>query len=202
MKHKHSRRAKNYFIKKNLQGKIVLALFLAVIASCLLFILIFGFFSTDTMTISYENSELNMGQTPVMLLKKALAANWFFLVTCGTLLILATIVGSHRIAGPLFRFEKVLNSMVRRDLRDTIRLREKDEAKDLALQINTFNGVLSRDIRELNRRSRAISDLTKQYTALSGSNLTAEDIDSIFQAIRVNNDKIRHLLELYQIPDR
>lgn len=201
MKHTHSRRAKNFFIKKNLQGKIVLALFLAVVASCLLFILIFGFFSTDTMTISYENSELHMGQTPVVLLKKALAANWFFLVTCGTLLILATIVGSHRLAGPLFRFEKVLNSMVRRDLRDTIRLREKDEAKDLALQINTFNGVLSRDIRELNRRSRAISDLTKQYTALSGSNLTAEDIDSIFQAIRVNNDKIRNLLDLYQIPD-
>ncbi|MDJ0622668.1 MAG: methyl-accepting chemotaxis protein [Desulfocapsaceae bacterium] len=202
MKHSHSRRAKNFFIKKNFQGKIVLALFLAVVMSCLLFILIFGFFSTDTMTISYENSKLNLGETPVMLLRKALTANWFFLVTCGTLLIIATIVGSHRIAGPLFRFEKVLNSMVRRDLTETIRLREKDEAKDLALQINTFNGVLSRDIRELNRRSRAINDLAKQYSALSKSNMTAEDIDSIFQAIRVNNEKIGHLLDLYQLPDK
>ena len=199
MKHTHSRRTKNLLINKNLQGKIVLALFLAVVISCLVFILIFGVFSTDTMTISYENDKLNMGETPLVLLKKALTANWFFLVTCGTLLVIASIIGSHRIAGPLFRFEKVLHSMVRRDLRETIRLREKDEAKDLALQINTFNGVLSRDISELTRRSRAIDDLTKQYSALSESNLTAEDIDSIFQAIRVNNDSIKRLLELYHI---
>lgn len=202
MKHINSRRAKNLLINKNLQGKIVLALFLAVLISCFTFILIFSFFSTDSMTIIYKNNELSMGETPLMLLQKALTANWFFLASCGTLLIVAAIIGTHRIAGPLFRFEKVLGSMVKRDLRETIRLREKDEAKELALQINTFNGILSRDIRELNRRSRAIDDLTKQYSALSSSNLTAEDIDSIFQAIRINNDKSRKLLDLYHVTEK
>lgn len=177
----------------------MLTVFLIVVIACLFFSVIIGFFSADTLTTSYNNGDLLSGKTPLMLLKNAFAANWAFLVTFGTLLLIAALIGTHRIAGPFFRFEKTLNNMVNKDLSCTIRLREKDEGKDLAQQINTFNSLLSRDMRELGRRSRAIRDLTRQYEALTAANLTADEIDSICTAIKVNNNKINDLLESYHL---
>lgn len=201
MASKHKRRVRNFFINKNFQGKIILALFLAVAVSGLVFLVVFGLFSADTMTISYENNNLHMGNTPVMLLKNGLAANWVFLVTCAALLFGIAIIITHRIAGPLFRFEKALDNMVNKNLTDTIRLRGKDEGKNLAQQINLFNTSLSRDMREVHRRSQAIHDLLTQYESLSGSSLSAEEIDSICKAIKNNNEKIHGILGSYTLAD-
>lgn len=201
MASKHKRRVKNFFINKNFQGKIILALFVAVAVSGLLFLAVFGLFSANTMTIAYENNDLHMGNTPVMLLKDGLAANWVFLVTCAVLLFVIAIIITHRIAGPLFRFEKALDNMVNKNLTDIIKLRGKDEGKNLAQQINLFNTSLSKDIHEVNRRSRAIHDLLTQYESLSGSKLSAEEIDSICKAIRTNNDKIHDILGSYKLAD-
>ncbi len=201
MAQNYQRKKRNFFIKKDFQGRIILAVFLAVIISCLFFIVIFGLFSADTMTISYENNELQMGQTPVMLFKNALAANWLFLVTCGSLVVIAAIIGTHRIAGPLFRFEKTLDSMNKRNLSNTIHLRGKDEGKDLASKINDFNHALSEDLRTAKKYSGAINDLIIQYGSIDGSTHNKEDIDSINNAIQKNNDKIRALLKPYQLTD-
>lgn len=201
MERKRTRRLKNFFIYRNFQGKIVLILFLIVLITCLFFSAILGLFSADTLTITYADNELLLGRTPAMLFKNAITDNWIFIVTFGTLLVVAALVGTHRIAGPLFRFEKTLENMVNKDLRSVIQLRDKDEGKELAQQINTFNSQLSRDLRELRRRSRAIRDLNRQYESLTAKNLTAEEIDSIFTAIGVNNNKINDLLETYELSE-
>lgn len=201
MAQKHQRRIRNYFLKRNLQGKIMLAVFLAAVISCLFFIIIFGLFSANSMTISYSGNDLQMGRTPAMLFKNALTANWVFLVICGSLLVIASIIGTHRIAGPLYHFEKTLDRMIHRNLRHIIRLRNKDEGKELSGKINDFNEVLSSDIRELRRRSKAITDLVNHFDSLKSANLTAEEIDSLCQAIRNNNGRIKKLLDAYQLAD-
>ena len=43
---------------------------------------------------------------------------------------------SHRIAGPLFRLEKELDTRLRGDRKGPIKLREHDELKNLAEKIN------------------------------------------------------------------
>lgn len=68
----HKRR--NFFIKKDFQGKLILGYFLFVTGGCLFFMILLGAFSADTLTISYNNNELQLGQTPVILLKEILAA--------------------------------------------------------------------------------------------------------------------------------
>lgn len=201
MAQQYKRRAKNFFIKKNFQGKIVLAVFLAVIVSCLFFMILFGVFSADTMTISYQNNDLQMGNTPLMLFKKAIAANWIFLIICGTLVVIASMIGSHRIAGPIFRLEKAVDSMIRKNLDDTIFLRGKDEGKDLASKINDFNLLLSKDLRSVKRHASAITDLLNQYESLGHNKLSPEDVDSICKAIRNSNDKLKRILEQYRLVD-
>ncbi len=114
---------KNYFIKKDFQGKMILAFFLFVIGSIITFVIILSLFSADSMTISYKNNNLQLGQTPVMLLKYALAANWVFIIFGGSLLVISALLVSHHIAGPQFHFEETLNKMMNGHLNHTIHLR-------------------------------------------------------------------------------
>ena len=92
---KHKRLARNFFIKREFQGRIALTIFLATVICCLIYMILLALFSADTMTISYNNNSLQVGKTPWMLLKSALTANWLFLLVGGTLLVLAAIVGTH-----------------------------------------------------------------------------------------------------------
>ena len=188
---RYKRKTKNFFIKKDMQGRFVLAIFLAVIGGCLTFLLLLGLFSADTMTISYTDSDIQVGSTPWMLLKNAVAANWVFLVICGTFLVAAAMIGSHRIAGPLFRFEKALSIMSEGNLSDTIYLRTKDEGKDLAEKINQFNAIMCEKLTTIDRHSEAISDLLARFESLDSGTISPEDATNICQAIRQHNQKLR-----------
>lgn len=196
---RYKRRTKNFFIKRDLQGKMVLAIFLSVIVGCLLFALLLGIFSADTMTISYTDNGVQVGRTPWMLLKSAVTANWIFLVIGGTFLVLASMIGTHRIAGPLFRFEKVLNIMAEGNLSDTIQLREKDEGKELAAKINDFNSTLSKQLRGIDRHTEAINDLLAQYDSLKVADADPDDAESIYRAIKRHNDKIRTRISFFTL---
>jgi len=82
---RYQRKLKNFFIKKDFQGRISLAVFLAVVGGCFIFFVLLAFFSRDTLTFSYSDSVVQVGKTPWMLIKNALVANWLFLLVGGTL---------------------------------------------------------------------------------------------------------------------
>lgn len=184
---------KNYFIKKNFQGKLILSYFLFVIGGCLFFIVLLGLFSADSLTINYKNYDIQMGQTPLMLFKEVIAAHWVFLIVGGTLLVIASMFLTHRIAGPFFRFEKTLDTMSLGNLDDVIYLRKKDEGKDLAEKINTFNEFLSSKIRSIHQHSQKIDDLYSQYNHLNNKKNDPDEIAAILQSIKKHNDIIQEI---------
>ena len=198
---KHKRLARNFFIKRDFQGRIALTIFLATVICCLIYMILLALFSADTMTISYNNNGLQVGKTPWMLLKSALAANWLFLLVGGTLLVLAAIVGTHRIAGPMYRLEKSLAAMASGDLSTTISLREKDEGKDLAQLINKLSSNFSLKIREIERSSGAINNLLDQYANLDSALISPEDATSICKAIRTHNKRVQDQLQFFRLKD-
>ncbi len=152
---------RNYFINKELQGKYIFKYFLLVALGSILFSLIFSFFSSNTLSIVYENYHLQIGTTPGILLTKILSTQWFFIVIGGGVTIVFTLFLTHRIAGPFYRFEKTLDAMVEKDLSKTIVLRQKDEGKALAKQINGFNAMLSSDVNQMLKNVEKINHYCK-----------------------------------------
>lgn len=194
---KYKRR--NFFIKKDFQGKLILGYFLFVLGGCLFFVFLIGLFSADTLTISYTNNDLQLGQTPFMLLQKTLAAQWIFVVIGAVFVILAAMALTHRIAGPLFRLEKALDNMQKKKLNDTIVLRSKDEGKELARKINSFNLDLSKNIKELKRNSEAMADILQQAGG-QFDNLPEEQksiVHSILWNLDEKNKKIQMICSSY-----
>lgn len=199
MEKRHKRR--NIFIKKDFQGKLILGYFLFATGGCLFFIVLLGFFSADSLTISYSNHDIQLGQTPLMLLKKVLAAHWIFIVLGGAFLVLASMLITHRIAGPIFRFEKALDNMNKGKLNDTIYLRDKDEGKDLARKINDLNDHLSRSMRLVKNNSQAIDALIDQAGNLNVPEEAKENLDSVYWAMQEHNKKILAVCNSFKLKD-
>ena len=130
---------RTFFIKKDFQGKLLLGSFLFVTGGGLLF---------------------------NVLLKQLPAANWIMIIIGSIFLMVASLLLSHRIAGPMFRFESTLDNMKKGHLDITIHLRDKDEGKELAQKINEFNVQLSQSFRTISQNSKAIQILIDQITSL------------------------------------
>jgi len=187
----YKRHFKNFFINREFQGRVALVIFLTLLLSCILFIALLAIFSSDSMTISYSNNDIQLGKTPFMLFKSAAAANWVFLLLGGTFLVCASIIGTHRIAGPHYRLEKTISKMAHGDLSTSVNLRDKDEGKDLAEKINLLNDNYSSNLKEIHRSCEAVDNLLTQYGNLDERLIKPEDATSICQAIRTHNNKIR-----------
>ena len=190
---------RNFFIKRDFQGRLILGYFLFVTGGCLFFIVLLGLFSADSMTISYNNHDIQFGQTPFMLIKSVLAAHWIFIVLGGAFLVLAAMLITHRIAGPIFRFEKALDSMNSGNLCDTIYLRGKDEGKELAEKINTFNLQLSQSLKAIRSNATAITTLINDAERGVTQQIDAESLKSILWAIQEHNQKTVVVCDTYKL---
>jgi methyl-accepting chemotaxis protein len=192
-----SMKRRKYFIKKDYQGKLLLSGFLIVVGGGILFNVLLGFLSADSLTISYSNQELQLGQTPLMLFKQGLAANWLLIVLGGGLVMLASLLLSHRVVGPIYRFEATLDDMLKGNLNTTIHLREKDEGKELAQKINDFNSKASHSFNEIGNNSRALKVLIDQVAALNLPENEKDQLASLCWSMQEHNCKIAKYCQYY-----
>jgi methyl-accepting chemotaxis protein len=195
----HFQRKKiNYFLIKNFQGKVILRLFLAVMGGILLFTLLLAFFSADTMTISYSDSDVQVGATPLMLFKSAVMANWIFIVLGGGVLVVLGIIISHRVAGPIYHFEKVLRGMAAGNLAETIHLRKKDEGKGLAKCFNLFNETMSEKLHSI---KDDVEELEKILEQMSEGEENTETLEELGRVAKERVTTLRGKLDFFKLHD-
>jgi methyl-accepting chemotaxis protein len=192
---------RNYFIKKNFQGKLILGYFLFMVGGCFLFSIILAALSADTLTVVYQNNDLQLGQTPLMLLKQILTAHWIFIILGGAVIIVGAMLITHRVAGPLFRLERAVDNMVTGRLDDVIHLREKDEGKEIAAKLNQFNQNLSEKIRQIENCSRNIEVLLSQHSMEDSSAAIGNDIQSVHAQIIAQNQTLQSITKTFQLVD-
>jgi methyl-accepting chemotaxis protein len=191
-----SYKRRRFFIDKEYQGRYIFNAFLSVAIGSVLFALIIAFFSSNTLSIVYDDYHLRLGTTPELLKNKILSAQWLFIALGGGGVILIALFLSHRVAGPFFRFEQTLNQMASKDLRGRIQLRKRDEGKVLAGKFNEFNEMLSQNL----GRMREISENIRQCCEdLPGNDDPVEKNDHLSSQLekirRYNGDCLEMLNE-------
>ena len=160
-------RRKNYFIKKSFQTKFSLRFVLLIALEALLITGLFFYISKGTLTTGYSGAELRIEKT----------SNFFYMSFIFIILITAIGIGmvgmlvfifySHRIAGPLFRFQRSLQDLSGGDLTGRIHLRRKDQLGDMAESVNHTAESLDRQIGRLKKEIHACakSGPTKESVA-------------------------------------
>ena len=186
-------RRKNYFIKRDLQGRYIFTFFLFVVIGSILFTVIFSLLSSNTLTVVYDNYNLRIGKTPLILLKDILSAQWIFIVISGLLVIVLSMFLTHRFAGPLYRFERTLESLIEGNLKCRIHLRKKDEAKEMADLFNVLIERLTINLKEIRRMSEDIQ------RTISEPGVDRDALLSSLGKIEEDNKRIRDILKDYTL---
>jgi methyl-accepting chemotaxis protein len=184
-------RRRNFFIKKDLQGRYIFRFFIYVIAGSVAFSAILAVLSSNTMTMVYDNNVLTIGKTPAVLLKDILRAHWIFIVTGGIVVSVLSMFLTHRFAGPIFKIERTVDEMATGRLDIDIYLRRNDEAKELAEKLNMFNSKLSGALSDMRKLSDGVED------CLSGIKLAGND-EELKRALELNAG-IRKMLRGYKL---
>lgn len=199
MKSQKPYKRRNYFIKKNFQGKLILGYFLVMLAGCFIFALALTWMSSESITVVYSNNDLQIGQTPFMLMKQLILANWFVVVIGGAIVVFVATRITHRLAGPMFNLERSLDKMIDGKLDTVIYLRKKDEGKELAAKINQFNAELSASVMQVSKRSQDIEVLLSICSSLPAGATKEKELDSIHASILKQTKAIGKIVDRYSL---
>ena len=154
--HSVSRR-KNYFIKKSFQTRFSLRFVLLLALEAVLIAGPFLYAAKGTLTTGYSGTELRIENTATFFCVSFVLIVLIASIAMGLAGLLVFIFYSHRIAGPLFRFQKSLQEVTSGDLTGRIRLRHKDQLGDLGDSINQMTGSLDQKIGQLKKELHSAS---------------------------------------------
>ncbi len=140
---------KNYFIKKEFQFKFIIKFCLVLLAGIVFSTVLVFLFSQGTLTSSFDNSRLIIKSTGDAIMPTLIITN---LVTLGIIVLAAigvTLFVSHRIAGPMYRFEQDIKRIAKGDLCIRINLRQKDQFSEMAKAFNDMSSSLHEKVSEI-----------------------------------------------------
>ena len=108
---------------------------------------------------------------------------------------------THRFAGPIFRFERSVDELIKGNFAFQIRLRTKDEGKELAQKINELITVIASDVREMRHITFEMDKkLSEAYTAVKqtgGDKETTVDLEIASDL----NRRMHEILQKFSIKD-
>lgn len=128
---------KKIFINKKFQTKFIFRFSIFFILSTLLLSVFIFYSSGNSTTVVFKNLRLESLPTHDYLLPSITIGIILSLVLTSFFSIISGLIYSHRIVGPLYRFEQILAKIKEGDLTQSVHLREFDECKSTALALNS-----------------------------------------------------------------
>jgi methyl-accepting chemotaxis protein len=183
---RHPHRRKHYFVKKDFQFKFILKFCLLILIGAILSTGLLFLFSQGTLTSSFQQSRLLIENTALVILPAVIYTN---LITLG-LITLATIVVtlfiSHKLAGPMFRFEKELKEIGKGDLTKRLEVRKKDPITGMADSLNEMIAGLNNKVLVIQNHVEDMLDLASKQNAPEG----------LIQALNLLHHKIKNSFKI------
>jgi methyl-accepting chemotaxis protein len=133
------------YIHKAFQRNFILKFCIIAFCAMLVASLLVVFFSKNSLTATYRYHHLALQRTGEAIMPALVVTNLIVLLALIGATIIVTLYVSHKIAGPLYRLGRSMESIGEGDLTLSIHLREHDELMD-------FASTMNRSIEELRKR--------------------------------------------------
>lgn len=195
---KHSRR--NYFINKSFQSEFVLKFCALVALGSAIFGIALYLFSKSGLTTCFENSRLIIKSTADYLLPGLLFGALIVTIITAVASSVIVILMTHRIAGPMYRFEKYLNEIGSGRLYSDLKIRKKDQFQNLVGSLNKMTQDLKLGLVEVNDVSVKLDKLIEELSNSSNREiLLREDIKRIVSELKKDKQNLTKALEYFKI---
>ena len=191
---------KQYFINKTFQSEFIVKFCGLVIMGSVVFGIILYLFSKHALTTSFENSRLVIKSTadyifPGLLFGGVITAI-ITALAAGAVVMLMT----HRIAGPMYRFERYINEIGSGRLYSDLKIRKKDQFQNMAGSLNKMTHDLKLGLLEVNDVSDELDKLIEELSASSSREiLLREDIKRIVGELKKDKQNLSRALEHFKI---
>ena len=140
---------KTYLVDRSLQGKYIIHFFCLVVIGALLFTLFFSMTTAETLAVIYSKHNANPGSTPFLLILELVKANWALILLAFIIVVILALMYSHKVAGPMYKFERVLEEMRQGVLDPNCRLRNKDDGQGVMEELQQTNRFFADKVNEL-----------------------------------------------------
>lgn len=170
---------KNYLIKKKFQINFLSKFLILLLLESILIVGLFMFISNDTLTTGYMDSVLRVERTQEFFLQQFTLLALIVVVAIAMAGLIVFTLLSHRIAGPLYRFEKVLEQVEAGDLTTKVKLRGTDQIADLAKAMNELIGSLNGRMGALKKDIDELEALLAQKDSPEFTSRLSKVVDSI-----------------------
>ena len=182
---------RNYFIEKKFQSKFILRFCSLVLMAGLLTIGILYLLSMKSTTVAIINSRVAVRTTADFLLPILLQTVLIVTIMASLATIALTLSTSHKIAGPLYRFKKVIQSLETGDFSSDFRIRSQDQLQDLS---EAFNSMIKKIREEQGRLKASFISLKEKLDNISEPEISEHKRSALNELKRICNelDKIIH----------
>lgn len=195
---KHARR--NYFIDKDFQTEFILKFCGLVALGCAVFGAILYIFSRSTLTTSFENSRLVVKSTADYLFPGLLFAGIIVALVMAIASSIVVILMTHRVAGPIYRFEKYAQELGSGKLNSDLRIRKKDQFQNLVKSFNKMTHDLKSGLLKVNEVSEKLDKLIDELSDTSNNELLLkEDIKRIVSELKKDKQDLKKALMYFKI---
>ena len=139
-------RRKNFLINKRFQFTFLAPFVVLLVLESVLIVGLFFYLSQDTLTTGYVDSILRVERTQNFFLVPFLLVTLIAALGLAMTGMVVFAVLSHRLAGPVYRFEKVLEQVEGGNLTTRVHLRKTDQFTDMEKAMNRFIVSLNRRV--------------------------------------------------------
>ena len=151
---------RQYFVQKNFQSKFILKFCMVLLIGIIISIGLLYLFSENTLTSSFEHSRLVIKNTASAIMPNVFLSHSIAFVLIALLTIAVTLLISHKLAGPLFRFQKELKEIGNGDLSNVVKMRKDDQVKAIADSLDQMRANLQKKILDIKLEVEQIIELT------------------------------------------
>lgn len=180
------RRRKKYFIKPGFQSRLTaIFILIVIIVANIVGALVYGFSVEKLESNLVEEAKLPVDskQLGQALLPGVIIAELISIFVVAFICIFVT----HTIAGPVYRMEKVVRNIGEGDLTHFIKLRPKDELKDLADSMNEMTMGLRNKIIEFKENVSKI----QEGVLLAKSTGSVDRLDEVLKSVANMEESLR-----------
>lgn len=147
---------KQVYIKKEFQTRFIIRFVLVLVLGGAISVGLTLFNTQGTLTSSFVDSKLVIQNTSLAIMPSVIYTTLITTLVVGVIVVLVTLLVSHKIAGPMYRFEKDIQRISSGDLRSRIRIRKGDQFQEMATSLNGMIDSLSQRIGSVRERTEAL----------------------------------------------
>ncbi|MCC7201102.1 MAG: methyl-accepting chemotaxis protein [Nitrospirae bacterium] len=193
-------RRRNYLINRDFQVGFTIKFLIIIVIESLLAVGLFTYLSRGTLTTGFIGSDFRIARTSEFFLPTLLVSNLIIIIVTAIIGIAVLVYMSHRIAGPLYRFEKVLNEMEGGDLTQSFNLRDNDQLSELSASITGLTTTMNNRIGEIKLRTHELSGLLREIKASAPSSGPADnkDLENLLREVSENVQALEEVVTYFK----